>query len=63
MPSVFGYVWKSRVGEGADATKGERTVAFLANVGETAREVAYELEGRSFRRTLKAGEIACETLK
>ena len=55
MPSVFGYVWKSGTGD--------RTVVFLANVGETAREVAYELEGRSFRRTLTAGEIACETLK
>ena len=60
MPSVFGYVWKSRVGEGADATKGERTVAFLANVGTEPREVSFEFGGRVRRRTLGAGEIACE---
>lgn len=60
MPSVFGYVWKSRVGGGADAAKGGRTVAFLANVGDEVREVSFEFGGRIRRRTLQPGEIACE---
>ena len=54
MPSLLGYVWTS--------AKADRTVAFLANVGETSREVSFEFGGRIHRRTLKAGEIACEPL-
>ena len=52
MPSVFGYVWTSAAGD--------RTVAFLANVGTEPREVSFEFGGRVRRRTLGAGEIACE---
>ena len=63
MPSVFGYVWKAGVGEGADETKAGRTVAFLANVGEEVREVSFEFGGCVRRRTIQPGEIVCEDLK
>ena len=56
MPSVFGYVWKTSVGEG-------RTAMFLANVGEEAREVSFEFGGCVRRRMLGPGEIVREDLK
>ena len=55
MPSVFGYVWKS-----AD---GNRTVAFLANVGTESQEIVFEFGGRVCRREIGVNEIICETLK
>lgn len=55
MPSVLGNVWKSAAGN--------RTVAFLANVGDEAREVSFEYGGCVHRRTIAPGEIACEELK
>ena len=55
MPSVFGYVWKSAAGD--------RTVAFLANVGTEPQEIAFEFGGRLCRRAIGVGEIVCETMK
>ena len=49
MPAWFGYVWRSAAGD--------KSMVFLANVGDNTQTLRFAWEGQEYSVTLAAGEL------